>query len=90
MGTLETYSVRNTLPYDCFISYASPDLSHAEALYQRLIACGFSVWFDKARLREGCLWHEEIEAAAKPAASFSPCLRLIGNSPSGHVMNLRR
>jgi tetratricopeptide (TPR) repeat protein len=74
MGTLETYSVRNTLPYDCFISYASPDLSHAEALYQRLIACGFSVWFDKARLREGCLWHEEIEAGCETSRVILPVL----------------
>ena len=50
--------------YDCFLSYTSPDLAHAEALYRRLLAAGFPeerIWFDKARLRPGCQWHQEIE-----------------------------
>lgn len=39
--------------YDCFISYASGDLELAEQLHWRLVAAGFTVWFDKARLNPG-------------------------------------
>jgi hypothetical protein len=36
------------MAHDCFISYASPDLAYAEALYKVLTGAGFDVWFDRA------------------------------------------
>jgi len=58
--------------FDVFISYRSSDLALAEDLNTRLLAAGFRVWFDKARLNAGCNWHREIEAdctCARPATS---------------------
>jgi hypothetical protein len=60
--------------YDCFISYAGADLAYAETLHQRLVSAGFSVWFDKARLREGCDWHREIEAGCEASRVLLPVL----------------
>ena len=62
------------MAYDCFISYASADLAYAEILHQRLVAAGFSVWFDKARLREGCDWHREIEDGCEASRVLLPVL----------------
>jgi tetratricopeptide (TPR) repeat protein len=52
---------------ELFISYSSADLARAEALFARLHAEGFQVWFDKARLRPGHDWHKEIEAGCEAA-----------------------
>ncbi len=49
------------MPYDFFLSYASKDLSHAEAIHAGLTGAGFTVWLDKARLQPGYDWHKEIE-----------------------------
>ncbi len=46
---------------DVFISYASADFAIAEEVNRHLRECGFSVWFDKARLKPGYDWHAEIE-----------------------------
>ena len=54
-------------PPQVFISYASPDLARAEALHARLMAAGFKVWFDRARLRPGFDWYKEIEAGCQAA-----------------------
>src|SRR5689334_8748433 len=62
------------MPYDCFISYASDDVEIAEALRERLTAEGFSIWFDKVRLRTGCDWHREIEAACESSRIVLPVL----------------
>ena len=64
------------MPYDCFISFASPDLEKAEELNRRMIAAGFSVWFDKAHLRErhGSQWHAEIEAGCESSRVVLPVL----------------
>jgi hypothetical protein len=59
---------------ELFISYASPDLARAEALYERLDAAGFVVWFDKARLNPGCDWYREIEAGCEAAHLILPLL----------------
>jgi hypothetical protein len=61
-------------PAELFISYASPDLARAQALHDRLVAAGFSVWFDKARLNPGCDWHKEIEAGCEAARMILPLL----------------
>ena len=63
-----------TKPPGVFISYASPDLARAEALQARLVAAGFSVWFDRARLNPGCDWHKEIEAGCEAARVILPLL----------------
>ncbi|MGC1617510.1 MAG: TIR domain-containing protein, partial [Candidatus Acidiferrum sp.] len=60
--------------HELFISYASADLTLAEALYSRLRGEGFSVWFDKSRLNAGCDWHKEIEAACEAARIVLPLL----------------
>jgi len=62
------------MPFDCFVSYASPDLAFAEELHRRLVAAGFSVWFDKARLRPGCDWHREIEQGRETSRVVLPVL----------------
>ena len=62
------------MSYDCFLSYASADVKTAEALYGRLTAEGFSVWFDKARLQPGFDWHREIEAACEASRIVLPIL----------------
>jgi tetratricopeptide (TPR) repeat protein len=49
------------MAYDCFLSYHHADRAHAQVLYERLTAEGFSVWFDQMRLRAPVRWHEEIE-----------------------------
>jgi tetratricopeptide (TPR) repeat protein len=66
--------VPRAMAYDCFISYASADLNLAEELHRRLTAAGFSVWFDKARLVEGCSWHQEIEAGCEASRVLLPLL----------------
>jgi tetratricopeptide (TPR) repeat protein len=60
--------------YDCFISYASPDLALAEALRARLVEAKFKVWFDKARLEAGCDWHKHIEAGCEASRIVLPIL----------------
>lgn len=62
------------MPYDCFISYASPDLSFAEDLHSRLVALGFTVWLDRTRLEPGCNWHLEIEQGCENSRVFLPVL----------------
>ena len=62
------------MPYDCFISYSRDDLAHAEALYAKLKAAEFNVWFDKARLDPGCDWHCEIEAGCEDSRVILPLL----------------
>jgi tetratricopeptide (TPR) repeat protein len=59
---------------ELFISYASPDLARAEALHARLVAAGFSVWFDRARLNPGCDWHQEIEVGCEAARVILPLM----------------
>ena len=65
---------RKSMPYDCFISYASADLAIAEELHRRLQTAGFTVWFDKARLHPGCDWHREIERGAEESRVMLPVL----------------
>ncbi len=60
--------------YDCFISYASADIAHAEALHRRLVAEGFNVWFDRSRLDPGCDWHHEIEEGCRNSRVLLPLL----------------
>jgi tetratricopeptide (TPR) repeat protein len=68
-------SVRMTaMTYDAFISYASPDLTCAEEVNQRLTTAGFAVWFDKVRLRPGFDWHREIEQACENSRVLIPIL----------------
>ena len=62
------------MAYDCFLSYSSHDLAHAEAVYARLAGAGFNVWFDKARLDPGCDWHHEIEAGCENSRVVLPLL----------------
>lgn len=64
------------LPYDCFFSYASPDLGHAQKLHELLTAAGFRVWFDKVQLRErdGTQWQHEIEAGCEDSRIVLPIL----------------
>ena len=59
---------------DCFISYASTDLRFAEELYRRLMEAGFSVWFDKKRLKPGYDWHKEIEQGCESSRVLLPIL----------------
>jgi hypothetical protein len=57
-----------------FISYKSENLNLASQLHERLIDEGFSVWFDKARLKPGCKWHAEIEAGCEASRIILPVL----------------
>ncbi len=60
--------------YDVFISYKAEDLALAEDLNARLVAEGFKVWFDRARLDPGCNWYEEIEAGCEASRIILPVL----------------
>ena len=62
------------MAYDCFLSYASKDLAHAEAVHGRLTGAGFKVWFDKARLQPGYDWHKEIEESCENSRVVLPLL----------------
>jgi tetratricopeptide (TPR) repeat protein len=59
---------------ELFISYASSDFDRAATLHTRLVAAGFSVWFDKARLNPGCDWHKEVEHGCEAARVILPLL----------------
>ena len=60
--------------YDAFISYASKDLAFAEEAHRRLIAAGFSIWFDKIRLKPSYDWHKEIESGCENSRVLLPVL----------------
>jgi hypothetical protein len=62
------------MAHDCFLSYAAADVTTAEALYRRLTAEGFAVWFDTVRLQPGFDWHREIEAACEASRIVLPIL----------------
>src|SRR5438132_891654 len=62
------------MSYDCFLSYASPDLAAAEIVHRHLVNAGFSVWFDKVRLQHGFNWHREIEAGCEASRVLLPLL----------------
>jgi tetratricopeptide (TPR) repeat protein len=62
------------MTYDCFLSYASPDLAHGEAIHERLNDAGFKIWFDKARLQPGYSWHKEIEVGCENSRIVLPLL----------------
>jgi tetratricopeptide (TPR) repeat protein len=62
------------MPYDCFISYNSIDIQHAERLNAQLVAAGFNLWFDRLRLNPGCNWHEEIEEGCVNSRVVLPVL----------------
>ena len=62
------------MSYDCFISYFSADLAFAEEIHRGLLAAGFSVWFDKARLKPGYDWHQEIEQGCERSRVILPVL----------------
>jgi len=60
--------------YDCFISYASNDLALAKTLHDHLVAAGFTVWFDRIRLKPGFDWYKEIEAGSESSRVILPVL----------------
>ena len=62
------------MSWDCFISYASADVKHAEVVFEHLHAAGLTIWFDKFRLNPGCQWHQEIEAGCEGSRLILPIL----------------
>jgi hypothetical protein len=75
MGSVRTFTQDDRPPNpELFISYASGDLDRASVLHTRLVAEGFTVWFDKARLSPGCDWHKEIEAGCEAARVMLPLI----------------
>ncbi|MFY9938984.1 MAG: toll/interleukin-1 receptor domain-containing protein, partial [Silvibacterium sp.] len=62
------------MPHECFISYASLDVALAETLYRRLTDAGVDVWFDRARLRPGFNWQQEIESHCEKCRVVLPLL----------------
>jgi tetratricopeptide (TPR) repeat protein len=73
MNSLDLDEDRPAAP-DVFISYASADVERAAALHARLKAAGLVVWFDKAHLRDGCRWYDEIAAGCDAARVMLPLL----------------
>jgi hypothetical protein len=59
---------------ELFISYVSKNFDRATVLHDRLVAAGFTVWFDKARLKPGYDWHREIETGCEAARVMVPLL----------------
>ncbi len=55
-----------------FLSYASEDRIHADAVAAGLRAAGFEVWFDKDELRGGDAWDHEIRQRIRTCAFFVP------------------
>ena len=53
-----------------FISYASEDRLLVRKLYQRLIACGYDVWYDEQTLLPGQDWEREIRGAVIASDAF--------------------
>src|SRR6185503_1655197 len=51
---------------DVFVSYASPDRARVRPLVERLIAEGWSVWWDR-EIGSGAAWDDEIEKALDQA-----------------------
>ena len=72
--TAEPLSDSRPAQPDVFISYKSEDLALANAVFVRLSAAGFQVWFDRARLTPGCNWHQEIEAGCEAARVMLPLI----------------
>jgi hypothetical protein len=62
-----------SMPYDCFLSYASKDHAEAEAVHARLTAAGFNVWFDKRVSSRATTGARRLNRVAKPAASCCRC-----------------
>lgn len=59
---------------DVFISYSRSDSIVAEALYNALKDRGLNVWYDKAKLKIGSDWLEQIEQSIETARLFVPIL----------------
>ena len=60
--------------YDCFISYASPDVHVAHEVCKRLSEVGLSVWFDRVRLKPAYDWYQEIERGCEESRVVIPIL----------------
>ncbi len=60
--------------YDVFLSYNSEDIAVAERVYDRLVAAGFSVWFDRTRLQPGFNWYESIKSNCERSRVIVPVL----------------
>jgi hypothetical protein len=68
---------KQTAPaFDVFISYARPDVACAESLKEGLAQVGLSAFLDRAELKAGSVWQQEIfdamEACRATAVLYSP------------------
>jgi len=61
-------------PCDVFVSYSHEDSKLVEALAQRLVESGFSVWFDKWSLIPGVSWQQGMAQAMNQAACCAVCV----------------
>ncbi len=57
---------------DVFISYASDDRAYAEDLREDLAAKGVRCWIDRANLRAGDVWRDELAKAITDCPLFLP------------------
>jgi tetratricopeptide (TPR) repeat protein len=57
-----------------FLSYASQDAVVAARIGEALREAGIEVWFDRAELRGGDLWHENIQRQIRECRLFLPII----------------
>jgi len=70
----KTFLEERAMSIDCFISYASQDVSLAEKLCDFLKERGLSVWLDRERLKPGFDWYAQVRDAADSASVVLPIL----------------
>jgi SOS-response transcriptional repressor LexA len=68
-----------------FLCHSSGDKLKVRKLYHRLIAEGFNVWFDEAKLLPGQEWDLEIRKAVRESDAVIVCLSSNSVTKAGYV-----
>lgn len=70
MGRVQCTGAQRVAGRDVFLSYSHSDLAAAEALHDRLLLRGLSVFFDKTELHAGDRWLDRLQAAVDRCGAF--------------------
>lgn len=68
-----------------FLCHSKDDKTKIRKLYSRLIADGFDVWFDEAKLIPGQDWDLEIRNAVKNSDTVLVCLSKSSTTKEGYI-----
>ncbi|HEV7890269.1 MAG TPA: tetratricopeptide repeat protein [Pyrinomonadaceae bacterium] len=60
--------------YDLFISYNRADTDIVEVLASELKDAGMRIWFDKAEIVPGEVWHAQVEEAIAKSSAIGICI----------------